>query len=89
MEEEKKQSVLAKMKFDRMPQTQQQRATSGDKRRKQTVSFDTGFVSSLSGNNYVSSDDPIVQQVLPTFISATLFKYPITEQYRKKHLDCN
>jgi len=63
VEEEKKQSVLAKMKFDRMPQTQQQRATSGDKRRKQTVSFDTGFVSSLSGNNYVSSDDPIVQQM--------------------------
>jgi len=65
VEEEKKQSVLAKLKFDKKPQQQQKQqwVTSGDKRRKQPVSFDTGFVSSLSGNNYVSSDDPIVQQM--------------------------
>jgi len=68
VEEEKKQSVLAKRKFDKMSQHQQQQqwargGSGGDKRRNQPVSFDTGFVSSLSGNNYVSSDDPIVQQM--------------------------
>jgi len=71
VEEEKKQSALAKIKFDSAAarQRHQQQASSsssrqaGGKKRSAPVKFDSGFVSSLSGNNYVSSDDPIVQQM--------------------------
>ena len=68
VEEEKKQSALAKIKFDSAAarQRHQQQASprqAAGKKRSPPVKFDTGFVSSLSGNNYVSSDDPIVQQM--------------------------
>jgi len=62
VEEEKKQSAKAKLKFESVKRPQQQ-PSSTPKSRKAPVKFDSGFVSSLSGNNYVSSDDPIVQQM--------------------------
>ena len=61
VEEEKKQSAKAKLKFESVKRQPQQPST--PKSRKVPVKFDSGFVSSLSGNNYVSSDDPIVQQM--------------------------
>ena len=64
VEEEKKQSAKAKLKFESVKrQPQQPQPSSTPKSRKVPVKFDSGFVSSLSGNNYVSSDDPIVQQM--------------------------
>merc|ERR1712218_168698 len=54
----------AKLKFESVKrQPQQPQPSSTPKSRKAPVKFDSGFVSSLSGNNYVSSDDPIVQQM--------------------------
>jgi len=64
VEEEKKQWELAKLKFDSNSAKKQQNNSSPSRRRVKPVKFDAGFVSSLSGcSNYVSSDDPIVQQM--------------------------
>jgi len=62
VEEEKKLSEMAKLKFENSAKKQQQQQQKSPRKAK-PVLFDAGFVSSLSHSNYVSSDDPIVQQM--------------------------
>lgn len=75
VEEEKRQKARAQIKFDSSAKKQQRSGSEEGVRQSrsiQPVKFDNGFVSSLSGvDSYVSSDDPIVQQMcnLREFIS--------------------
>ena len=60
VEEEKRSAELAKIKYEQRQPNQHSNPVA---QRKKPVKFDGGFVSTLSGSNYISSDDPIVQQM--------------------------